>query len=311
MYPNQKLVRKRSPGNVIRELEEAKRKLPLMEHVKFCDDDIFIYTLDEIKDFCERYKKSIGLPMTFVGVTPLTLNRGKMALFTDAGLISIKMGIQTLSERTKKLYRRNYGTQHVEKAVSIIREFKDKIKLPGYDIILDNPWETDEDLVESLVSLAKLPTPYNLDLFSLTFYPETELYEKAKKDGIIIDDLRDCYRKFYQTCKPSYLNSLFLLLREYALIGYTISPKTMSLLTNKTLRKLKISWLLYNLLKIKIIPFKISRFVRRLFNEIVYVFNEGVTDIKKRDFSRIIRYIKKGSPRFVFFLLLAVKRAQL
>lgn len=282
MHPNQKPVRKRSVDNIIKELMQVKIRLPIMEHIKFDDDAFFIYSIEEIREFCEKYKENIGLPLCITGTTPSTLTREKLSFLVDAGLIAIRMGIQTGSERTKRLYKRHHTNQQIEKAVKIINEFKDKIRTPQYDIILDNPWETDEDLIETLMFLVKLPTPYILSPFSLTFYPETELYRIAKRDGIITDDLKDVYRKYYHGCKKTYLNRLFFLLNEYARIGGKVSTKIMSLLTNRKLRQLKLSWFVYIILKIRIIPFGSK-----------YLLHEGLKDIRKGDWSRIIRYIKE------------------
>ena len=249
LHSNQRIVRKRSIDNIIKELMWVKKKLPFIECIKFDDDHFFTYTLKEIKEFCNEYKKNIGLTMHITGAHPNTISREKLSLLVDADLVFIRIGIQTGNERTKKLYGRNQTNRKVEEAVRIINSFRNKIRLPQYDIILDNPWEVDEDLIKTLMFLTKLPAPYYLELLSLTFYPETQLYEKAKREGIIHDDLEEVYRKpEYHTCKKHYLNGLFFLLKEYVQRGENIPTKTMFLLTNRVLRKLKISWLLYKVL---------------------------------------------------------------
>ena len=53
--------------------------------------------------------------------------------------------------------------------------------------------------------LAKIKTPWLLNLFSLSFYPGTDLYDRAKKDGIITDDLNEVYRKSFHGFKNNYL----------------------------------------------------------------------------------------------------------
>jgi hypothetical protein len=124
----------------------------------------------------------------------------------------------------------------------MINEFRDKIKLPRYDIIVNNPWEKDGDLAETLMFFAKFPKPYLLNMFSLTFYPGTELYEKAVEDGIITDDLNDVYRKTYnlraygtsgKLLNETYFNNLFYLLYIYSLSGHSISTKILSLLIKR------------------------------------------------------------------------------
>lgn len=131
--------------------------------------------------------------------------------------------------------------------------------MPQYDIILDNPWETDDDLIETLMFLSKLPTPYRLSLFSLNFYPGTELYRKAKMDCIITDDLKDVYRKHFHRCNKTYLNNLFFLLNDYALNGVGISSKIMFLLTNQKMRQFNLHWVVYIFLKILSFPLTMKR----------------------------------------------------
>jgi hypothetical protein len=48
-------------------------------------------------------------------------------------------------------------------------------------------------------------------IFSLTFYPGTGLYDKAREDGLIKDDEKDVYEKFIYDTNNSYFNSLFYL----------------------------------------------------------------------------------------------------
>jgi radical SAM superfamily enzyme YgiQ (UPF0313 family) len=248
MYPDQKPLRKRSINNIIEELVKAKKLLPFIDRIYFDDEAFFFFSANKIIDFCEKYRKNINLPLAIAGATPTTLTREKLSLLVDAGLNYIRIGIQSGSKRGLKLYNRRHTNQQVEKTVKIIKEFKDKIRMPQYDIILDNPWETDEDLIETLMFLSKLPTPYRLSLFSLSFYPGTELYTKAKKDGIIKDDLKDVYRKRYHDCKKTYLNNLFFLLKYYASRDVRVSPKIMFWLTNQRVRQLNIHWLLYYIL---------------------------------------------------------------
>ena len=216
-------------------------------------------SLDEISDFSKKYKEHIRIPLFITGATPSTLTKEKLSLLVDAGLFRVRMGVQTAGTSTKKLYKRPHTNQQVENAVRMIHSHKE---LSGqYDIILDSPWDTDEDTIETLMFLSKLPTPFRLTLFSLVFFPGTELYSKAKKEGIIKDDLNDVYRKHYHGCKNTYLNRLFFLLSKYAFIGVGIAPKIMSFLTHKKTRQLQLYRPLIVILKIFYPFFKIKYLV--------------------------------------------------
>ncbi len=274
IYAEQAGVRKRSLKNVIKELVEIKSKSPCINEIWFDDDNFFAYTIDEIKEFCENYKTNIKLPLRIGGATPLTITKEKLSLLVDAGLTMLRMGIESGSERTKKLYKRYYTNKQIKNAARIINEFKNKL-MPTYDIILDNPWENDKDLTETLMFLASLPAPYCITIFSLTFYPGTELYELAMKDGLITDKIKNHEPKDFYCCENTFLNKVFLLLQRYASKKQKIAPLIMSLLTNKTLKKLKISKFIYQIL------------------QIMFLFYAFLVAIIKGRYSEIIRYVNK------------------
>jgi radical SAM superfamily enzyme YgiQ (UPF0313 family) len=57
-----------------------------------------------------------------------------------------------------------------------------KHKISGYyDVILDNPFENDDDVIETLEVLKQVPKPFQLQLFSLTFYKGTDIYDMYKE----------------------------------------------------------------------------------------------------------------------------------
>lgn len=247
MYPGQKTIRKRSLDAVVNELEVIMRKLPFLSEIWFDDDSFFLYTEEEIRNFSQSYKVRIGLPLRIGGATPLTITRKKLALLVDGGLIRVRMGIQSGAERTKKMYHRRHTNQEVAAAVKIINEFRECV-LPTYDVIIDNPWEDENDLIETLRFMARLPGPYRLGLFSLNFYPGTELFDRAVKEGLISPKSKDYQPKVYYHFKETHLNRLFLLLAECALEG-KIPTRMLFALTNNWVRRLKLHRLLYSLFR--------------------------------------------------------------
>ena len=61
--------------------------------------------------------------------------------------------------------------------------------------------------------LMKVPKPYGLCISSLVFFPQTPLYFKAKKEGLIKDEVSDIYRRpFYIPPRRSYANFLIYIL---------------------------------------------------------------------------------------------------
>ena len=300
MYPHQKPIRKRSVDHIINELLWVKENLPYIGKIKFDDDAFFLHSLEDIKDFSKKYKEKIKLPLMITGATPSTLKRDKLSVLVDAGLTEMRMGIQTAGEDTKVLYKRPHSNEEVMNAVVMVNDYKSKVSA-YYDIILDSPWDTNKDAIETLMFLSKLPTPYKLNLFSLLFYPGTDLYRKAKADGIVKNDVDDVYRKHYHGCRPTYLNDLHFLLNEYVTINVGISPKIMSFLVNEKMRKLKLSFALYKFLKITLPLFKTTILTQQL---IKHIFKGDLSKI----WNGLVKITARKRARIAFDISLGIKK---
>ncbi|HLG29367.1 MAG TPA: hypothetical protein VI387_04080, partial [Candidatus Brocadiales bacterium] len=73
--------------------------------------------------------------------------------------------------------------------------------------------ETHDDVMDTVRLLMKVPKPYGLCISSLVFFPQTPLYFKAKKEGLIKDEVSDIYRRpFYIPPRRSYANFLIYIL---------------------------------------------------------------------------------------------------
>jgi anaerobic magnesium-protoporphyrin IX monomethyl ester cyclase len=210
LYKGENYLRRRSNQNMIDELLEAKEKLDFIQIIHFQDDVFFSTSTDNIRKFCELYKTHIGLPFR-VQASPNTTNEKKLDLMIDVGLTFTELGVQSGSRRTLNMYERSITNERLLKTIDMINKRKDKLNPPDYHLIIDNPWEDIEDLKETLRLLWKLPRPYHILLSSLTFYPGTALYKKAKEEGLIKDEKSEIYRKHFITPKGSYINFIIYL----------------------------------------------------------------------------------------------------
>ncbi len=176
-----KKVRKRSPENCIEELKRVK-ELPFVLYINFQDDCFFIHSREWIKKFCDEYKRHINLPF-IVRAIPTILDKEKLEMLKDAGLSVLIMGVQTGSDHVNfDIYDRKIPFTSVKKAAELISGFK---VLPFYEMIVDNPYETEDDRVESINAITELKKPFTFSLSHLTFYPGTPLTQKALNDNII------------------------------------------------------------------------------------------------------------------------------
>ena len=285
LYPDQKMVRSRDLEGVVEELKQAKAGLPFIDRIKFDDDAFFLaYGREEMARFCRRYKDEVGLPLAVTGVTPATMDEAKLADLVEAGLDFVRVGIQSGAERTRKLYRRGHTDEQIRSAASSAHLLSAAGRPPQYDIILDNPWEREGDLVETLLLLSRLPTPFQLCLFSLNLYPGTELHLKAREEGLIKDEEAEIFRKHYNRVSPTYLNRLFILLDQVAFRGGRISPFRMRLLTDPRLRRVGLSRILFYLVRFWESPVPVR---------VRYLVRAGLRDLLRGDWRRMGGFLKR------------------
>lgn len=203
-----KFLRSRTVDNVLEELELALKKYPYLKFIKIMDDCFTINPLEWLKNFSRQYKEKINLPF-FCLVSPATITEEKLAVLIEAGLENVQVGLQSGSDRTnKEFYSRYISQEQFFKAISILNGFKNRLSF-SFDVISDNPYEKEEDCAETAKLLNQIPRPFNLTLYSLTFYPGTELYRRAQKEGIIEKNSREYLTKQFHLLRNNYFNKLF------------------------------------------------------------------------------------------------------
>jgi len=207
-YKGTKYSRHRSTENIIGELEMVKKKLPYVESILFSDDSLLDKEEDEIEKFSRIYKEKIGLPFYCLG-TPVYITRKKLECLIDAGLIQLQMGVQSGSLRIQRLYRRPISNKKIIETAKLINSFSDRLLPPVYDVITDNPLEKDDDYIETFRLFLKIPRPFRIQLFFMTFFPGAEIYDIAVKEGIIKDDITQVYRQKLGGQRKTFPNFMF------------------------------------------------------------------------------------------------------
>ncbi len=265
LYKGQKLVRKKSAKRIIEEIKNIKNNLDFITNIWFHDDSFFAISKEDLTEFSMLYKKEIGMPFCALG-DPIFTSEEKLSMLADAGLHTLSVGIESGSETTIALYnRRHFKPEKTIRLGEIINKFTDKIRI-RYDIIVDNPYETNNDVLDTIKMLIKIPYPYMLQIFSLTFFPGTELYRKAKKDGLLRDEAEGIHKKHYFKIKPTYLNlilKLFSVNFSKSVIKFMISPPMLFIFNREwparlVFRASKITWLILKKIKNFLTPPKKS-----------------------------------------------------
>ncbi len=175
-----KYMRRRSVRNVIEELSIAKSRYRIKSI--FFHDDIFTFDEEWTRDFCREYKKRIRLPFT-VMIHPKICDTKQLSMLRDAGMNVIKMGIQTGSPRIRSgAFNRKESDKEILEADRIIHEIGANAI---YDLIIDNPLESDEDRKATLKLLTSLNRPFILSVYSLIHFPGYRLTEHLLRNGLI------------------------------------------------------------------------------------------------------------------------------
>jgi anaerobic magnesium-protoporphyrin IX monomethyl ester cyclase len=240
IYGSEGYLRWRSTAHVMEELIWVRKHMPYVGFIWISDDAFFARNTKALEEFCREYKEKIGLPFSCLA-SPLTVNEEKMKLLVDAGLIYVQMGIQTGSSKIQELFnRKTMSNEKVMQAVRIINAYKKKMFPPSYDFILDVPYETEKDVIESLKLIAQFPKPFQLQPFALVLYPGTKLHEMATRDGLVRDERKEVYAKSYTMREPNYLNLLMTLAKggkfPSTALKFLVSSPLVEILNSRALR---------------------------------------------------------------------------
>ena len=203
-------LRRRSVENFIQEMEEVKRQFPYVKLFKIMDDSFIMGKQAWMEEFAEKYTDRIGVPF-YCLLSPTSVTKEKLDVLVDAGLRLTQIGLQSGSDRVnREIYKRRMTQEQFLEAANTVAQFQPKLQVV-FDVICDNPYETDEDRAETVRTLAQIPKPFNLGLFSLAFYPHTALYDRAVADGIIPERGDEYIRKQFHQIHNTYLNKLIRL----------------------------------------------------------------------------------------------------
>ena len=184
LYKDGMYIRKMTPAKYVEQIEILHRH-PLRDATDFflVDEDFFMRTPGELREFAALYKQRIGIPFECMA-SPPRITEEKLSCLAEAGLWRIRIGIESGSERTKRFtFERPISNASVLQAARLISRHREVVA--AYFLINGNPYEEQEDLLQTLQLMAQLPQPYYAQIFNLVFFPGTTLYRKAVADGII------------------------------------------------------------------------------------------------------------------------------
>jgi len=185
-------------------IEEAKVLLDFdTKEVSFEDDDVLYGTAQNgegtewLEKFAVRWKKEIDLPM-YANVTPQTVVKATdRALRALAGLAdTVQMGVQTTGGDSAKLFNRHFqDEEQVKQSCKILTDYGMKVKLeiiiglPNIDGLVPDPIADAISTIQMCQRLSSVaPSMMWTSCFPLMLYPGTQLWEKAMKANISLND---------------------------------------------------------------------------------------------------------------------------
>jgi anaerobic magnesium-protoporphyrin IX monomethyl ester cyclase len=175
-----KFIRRRRISEVISELRHVRERVDIIS----LEDEDFLTDPGWLAKFLEQYKKEINLPFSCLA-TPATFKGIKnldecAQMLKDANCMLVMTGVQSASPRTSRLFNRFFDRNILLNAGEA---FARKGIMVTYDIILENPFEDDADVAETVDTVLSLPRPFGVKVFYLTFFPKYPITEEAKRRG--------------------------------------------------------------------------------------------------------------------------------
>lgn len=177
-----KYLRARSIENVIEELSLARKMFKNLKEINFWDDSFVARRIEDFQLFGELYREKVNLPF-FALIEPMAFNYAKIRLLRECGLSKLQIGIQSGSERVnREVYNRPVSNENVIEVAKTVHDMGIDVI---YDLIFNNPYETKEDVYQTIRMLMQFPKPFILQGYNLIYYPGTVSTVNALKDGFI------------------------------------------------------------------------------------------------------------------------------
>jgi len=220
MYKGIRYFRTRSVDNVIRDLKKIKDNFASCGKIWFNEADFLAGKSQEyIEDFSGRYKAEVGIPFG-IWSDPNCVNKDNIGSLKNAGLLWINIGTVNANENIQKgVYNRVATADRYISSARILHENGLKIE---YDFILCNPYENDDDIINTIKLIISFPKPFRTVIYSLAYFKGTALYKKALADGVIKEDddpqsyTKAAYKAWRFRGRSAYLNTVASTMRGTA-----------------------------------------------------------------------------------------------
>lgn len=174
-------IRSHSADYIIRQIKILNEKYGIKEiHI---EDDNFTTNREFVKEFCEKLmEKNLGITWTCPnGIRLDFLDKKLLKLMKKSGLYSVSVGIESGSDRIRKLMKKNLDTKTITEKVQLIHE--SGLGIIGF-FIVGFPGETRKDIEKTTDFACKLPLK-RATFSAFKPFPGTLAYKELVKEGKI------------------------------------------------------------------------------------------------------------------------------
>ncbi len=209
-------VRRASVDRVMGELRSVRERAPGVAGINFQDDSFYTGSDEWLEAFCSRMKAEVGFPF-IVRMIPRYVTGERIERLKSAGLEYVTMGLQASDRVNESVFNRHETARSFLKAA---RTILDAGIYLSTDIIINNPYETEEDLRQVALTLNALPRPnWGVVALSLTAFPHTPLHSRGMRDNMLGRFATDPYDSMLTPSRPGgYLTPRFWLLLNTELL---------------------------------------------------------------------------------------------
>jgi len=179
-----KRIRFRSPRNVADEYEHMHDTYGITEVLDDADMFITRWGVKFAEEMISRgYGKKDVLWAIQTHPNQIT-DLEDMKLLRRSGLFTVKLGIESLNQKTLNLIKKGTTVERIERAMKILKEAG---MIVHANLMVGFPWETKEDAYNTIKKIKELDP--NQAQFSLLIpYPNTEIYQQAlENDWFLIN----------------------------------------------------------------------------------------------------------------------------
>jgi len=231
------MFRARSAKNVVEEMLVC-QQMGIKEI--FIYDDTFAVDRQRVLDICQLIKEKDVKIAWDIRTRVNTVDEEVLRALKKAGCQRIHYGVEAGTQRVLDVLRKGITLRQVRDAFSLTKKIG--IQTVGY-FMIGSPTETKKEILET-VRLMKQLNPDYVHIAITTPFPATDLYEWAKKEGVITNDpwqdfsknpnssfvpplwekelsreelnelLKNAYRSFY--LRPSYIFQKFFQLKSFS-----------------------------------------------------------------------------------------------